>query len=258
MSRQFDSNTNALKHRANINAQGSTYNLEDWIIEQTKPQSGMRVLDLGCGTGKQIFRLAPIVSFNGLILGIDISPDAVDEVNRRAQEEHLDFVKAVRTSLDDCIEKLRGQTFDLILSTYAVYYASDMTQLLVDLRSNLNPGGRLFVCGPGRDSNREMFDLINSCSPGPYPGTKPVEDFLGETQIIDIAKQYSKVATVRLANQIRFQSPESVLLWWKNHNSFVPEIYESVERSLHHHFSQHDSFVLTKNVLGVDFHVRTL
>src|SRR5215216_7479986 len=101
MSRQFDSNTNALKHRANINAQGSTYNLEDWIIEQTKPQSGMRVLDLGCGTGKQIFRFAPIVSSNGLILGIDISPDAVDEVNRRAQEEHLDFVKAVRTSLDD-------------------------------------------------------------------------------------------------------------------------------------------------------------
>jgi ubiquinone/menaquinone biosynthesis C-methylase UbiE len=255
LTRQFDSNTNALKHRANINAQGSKHNLEDWIIEQTRPQSGMRVLDLGCGTGKQIFRIAPIVSFNGSILGIDIAPGAVDEVNRRAQEEHLDFVRAAQISLDDCIEELRGQTFDLILSTYAIYYASDMTHLLISLRSNLNPGGRLFVCGPGRGSNREMLDLIDSCSPKLYPETNPVEDFIGETQIVKVAKQYSKVATVRLTNQIRFRSPEDVLLWWKNHNSFVPELYESVGQRLQHHFSQQDSFVLSKNVLGIRFHV---
>jgi ubiquinone/menaquinone biosynthesis C-methylase UbiE len=254
MTGRLDSDTQALKQREQLNAQGASYNLEEWIIQQVKPYQGMRVLDLGCGTGKQIFALASLVSPNGFILGLDISDEAVDEVNARARSENLQQIKAIIGSLDECVEILQDCRFDLILSAYAIYYAKDMKRLLSELRSLLSPNGAVFICGPGQGTNQEMIHLINKIASNPSTRAKSVDDFIQEPDIKEIAMCYSKFATVRLFNQIRFDSIDRVLQWWKNHNSFIPEIYSAVAQALLSHFSQNDGFLLTKNVLGAHYY----
>jgi SAM-dependent methyltransferase len=245
---------NALKNRIGANDRGSLYDLEGWVIHQCEPHHGMQVLDLGCGTGKQIFRFADLVSSTGSILGIDISQQAVDEVNEKAKTKQLKKIRAIKASLDECTNLLQGAKFDLIMSCYAIYYANDMKRVICELRSLLNPNGHIFLCGPAKMNNQEMFNIINDVISDPSKQVEVADDFIDASSIEEISRHYQRFNTIRLDNKIQFDSVDNVLQWWKNHSSFIPEIYDSVENSLRTHFAVKGKFVLTKNILGLNYY----
>ncbi len=253
MTFRFDSDMKALKQRERLNAQCASHNLEEWIIQHVNPLRGAHVLDLGCGRGKQVFALAPLVSPHGSILGVDISDEAVKEINERARKAGFGNVRATKAALDDCIGLLSGCGFDYVVSAYAIYYAKDMKRLLSELRSLLNPGGQMFICGPGRGTNQEIIQLINETLKESTRKVPPIEDFIDDVEVRETGKPYSNYRIIRLANEIRFPSSESVLCWWENHNSFIPESRAAVSQALQFHFSRKQEFVLTKNVLGVQY-----
>jgi len=252
---RFNTDTDALKSRARINASKAKHDLEEWMIPLLPPLRSLQVLDLGCGTGKQLFRLAPLVSDEGQILGVDISKDAVAAVNERAETEGLRSVSAQRMAFDDCLYRLASRHFDLIVSSYAIYYARDTVALLKGLRALLTVHGTVFVCGPGRGTNSEILDIINTFARSISEQLRPVDDFLGTTQIREIASAYSQFTVSRLENQILFDSADDVLSWWSQHNSFVPSVAAKVQEFIRGHFQTNNIFTLTKNVLGVRFDV---
>jgi SAM-dependent methyltransferase len=254
MDKQFDSDTGALKRRLQTNVAGARYDLEDWIIQQVRPRPGMRVLDLGCGTGKQSFAVARLVAAGGEVLGLDISPEAVREFNERAASERAFQARAIRGSLDEALELLKSQRFDLILSAYAIYYAQHMVQLISGLRSLLRTNGQVFICGPGRGTNQEILQMIERLAGEPSQRPVAVEDFLSAADLQELGRHYTRCDTVRLPNQIRFDSVERVLSWWENHNSFVPAMRDRVAQALRAEFDTQHGFLLTKNVLGVHLH----
>jgi ubiquinone/menaquinone biosynthesis C-methylase UbiE len=256
MDKQFDSDTAALKRRLQTNVAGATHDLEEWILRQVSPRAGMRVLDLGCGTGKQSFAVARLVGATGEVLGLDISAEAVRELNERARGAGSAHVRAMQESLDECLERLKSLRFDRIISAYAIYYARHMVPLISGLRSLLRPDGEVFVCGPGRGTNQEILQLIERVAQQPSQRPPPVEDFLSSQDIRQIAGHYARSETVRLPNQIRFDSLERLLTWWENHNSFVPAIRDQVARALQAEFAAGRGFRLTKNVLGVHLYAQ--
>ncbi len=251
MTHRFNADTGALEQREAINQAGARHDLEAWIIAHLEPAPGQRILDLGCGRGKQIFALAPLVLPGGAILGVDVSPDAVDEVNRRAAEEGGAHVSAVIADLDACLGMLPERPFDGIVSTYAIYYASDVTGLLKGLRAHLTERGRAFHCGYGAGSNREMIEIINRVAEDSDHRIAPVEDFLSAERIASLEATYAQVTVVRLSNQIAFPDAEAVLRWWRNHNSFRPALAEAVCAEVAQAVAREGRFCLSKNVLGI-------
>ena len=252
---KFNTDTDALRSRALINMSKAKHDLEEWIIPLLPPLQGLQVLDLGCGTGKQVFRLAPHVSAEGRILGVDLSPKAVSTVSQRANTENLPWVEAQQMALDDCLHRLSGQHFDLIISSYAIYYSQDVAALLKGLRSLLTDRGVVFVCGPGKGTNSEIHDIVNSFIPSVSDQLEPVDDFLDSAQIREIAGAYSGSTVSRLENQILFNTADEVLSWWRHHNSFVSSVSAGVDDFVHAHFETNNIFSLTKNVLGARFDV---
>jgi ubiquinone/menaquinone biosynthesis C-methylase UbiE len=255
MSGCFDSDTIALRERERLNADYALHNLEAWVAEQVNPYRGMRILDLGCGTGKQIFYFAPLVFPEGHITGIDISDQAVSLVKLRANRKGFNNIDAFNGSIDDCLSLLEGREFDLILSAYAVYYSRDMVSLISGFRSLLRPKGQVFVCGYGRGTNQEMIKLVNQVAGGTRKRTDEIQDFIGRAEISEIGRWYSRYKTVRLDNRITFTSAEGLLRWWRNYNSFDEKIYEEVARSVEQHFKLNETFILTKAVLGIQYQV---
>lgn len=255
MSKQFNIDTDALVSRARINASKAKHDLEEWMIQLLPPLRGLKVLDLGCGTGKQIFRFAPIVTDEGLIFGVDKSQDAIQVVNQCAKTEKNRSVEAQQMSLDDCLNRLSGRRFDLIISSYAIYYAKDHAALIKGLRSILTDQGVVFVCGPGKDTNREIYEIVNSFIQNSSAQLKPLDDFLRPIQIEEIADTYSQFTVSRLENQILFDSADDILSWWKHHNSFESSVSDRVEGIIRRHFESNNIFSLSKNVLGVRFDV---
>lgn len=247
----FDSDTSALVERAALNASRTERDLEAWIFGHLEFTEGMRVADLGCGTGKQLFALAERVSPDTELIGVDISADAVSEVNDRARREGRSNVRALRASLDDCPAALPDGRFDLLLSTYAVYYARDLTGLLERLRQVLSPGGSMFLCGPGAGTNREMITLVNGVQDALEEPVAPVEDFLDPEQIEALGRTYGSVSVSRMENAVSFASVAEVATWWRNHNMFRAAAEQSVTRELKAIFAKDGGFRLTKHVLGV-------
>ena len=244
-----------LKKRSYLNGKGTLYKFEDWVISQCKPYPGMRVLELGCGTGKHTFPFADFVSPGGSILGIDISQEAITEVNEKAKANQLKQIRAMRGSFDECINLLHDSKFDLILSCYAIYYAKDMKGVLCALRSQLNPNGHMFICGYGEMNNQEIYNIINDVIPtNSREPMKSAGDFIHASTIEEIGKFYQRFSTVRLYNKIQFNKVGDVLEWWKNHPSYLPEIYDQVEDILRSYFTLKSNFVLTKSILGVNYY----
>ncbi len=248
---RFDSDTDALIERATLNASRTARDLEAWIFDQVRPKDGMRIADLGCGTGKQLFALAEALSGDTEMVGVDISEQAVSEVNARAARAGLTNVSAIQASLDACPQALPEGPYDLFLSTYAIYYAADVAGLLGRVASMLSPGGQMFLCGPGAGTNHEMVSLVRQLQ---EPGDDPVTDvpnFLDEHEIDALRNHYRSVSVSRMENTVTFTSPEETLTWWRNHNMYRPAADEAVRRELERLSVAQETFRLTKNVLGI-------
>jgi ubiquinone/menaquinone biosynthesis C-methylase UbiE len=178
----------------------------------------------------------------------------VTEVNEKAKTNQLNQVRAMKGSFDECINLLHDSKFDLILSCYAIYYAKDMKGVLCALRSLLNPMGHIFICGYGKMNNQEIYNIINHVISNPSEQMKSAGDFIHASTIDEIGKCYQRFSTVRWYNRIQFNKVDDVLGWWKNHPSYLPEIYDQVEDALRTYYALKSNFVLTKSILGVNYY----
>jgi len=255
MINKFNTDTEALLSRIDVNSSNAKFDLEEWLIDIIKPIKDLNVLDIGCGTGKQIFQLAPLISSKGSILGIDLSPTSVKIVNQFAEDKGISWARAEAMDIDDSIKILNDESFDLIISTYAIYYSKDVEKLLIELKKKLTGKGFIFICGPGKNSNEEIYKIINSHSKNSLNHIKSIENFLSSEQIVNISEFYSKYSTHLLKNKIYFNSANEIMQWWRNHNSYIEELDKEVENSIIKHFSKHEKFGFTKNVFGVLFYV---
>ncbi|HEX2159616.1 MAG TPA: class I SAM-dependent methyltransferase [Actinomycetes bacterium] len=98
---------------------------------------GMRVLDLGSGTGDVAFVAAELVGPAGEVVGIDSSPEAVATAQARAQQRGLGNVRFV---MGDIHEPAPGGPFDVIVGRLVLMYVPDPPVVLRTQAALLRPG----------------------------------------------------------------------------------------------------------------------
>ncbi len=129
-----------------------------------------RVLEIGCGTGLVLFRVAPRVR---LYHAVDISAAAVEELRRTAAG--LPAVRVERRAADDLAE-LAGAGFDTVVLNSVAQYFPDVGYLLRVLEgaaATLGPGGRIFVGDvPGLPLRRALHATLELAR---SPDATPVE-----------------------------------------------------------------------------------
>jgi len=102
-------------------------------------QPGMRVADLGCGSGKTSFYLNKLVQPAGATVGVDNSDQRIDFANRHYQDQGLKFVqKDIREDLSDL------GLFDFVWVRFVLeYYRTDSFDIVKNLSTVLKPEGIL-------------------------------------------------------------------------------------------------------------------
>jgi ubiquinone/menaquinone biosynthesis C-methylase UbiE len=100
---------------------------------------GMRVADLGCGSGKTTSVLNSLCQPNGQTYGVDISKQRISYAQEHYPNENIDYLcRDIREPLDDL-----GQ-FDFIWIRFVLeYYKSKSFDIVKNITSLLNPGGTL-------------------------------------------------------------------------------------------------------------------
>lgn len=147
-------------------------------LEHADLGPGMTVLDLGSGSGRELFLASEIVGGTGRVIGIDMTESMVELARRNA--EHLG-VRNAKFHLAE-IEKMPigDDSVDRIISNCVLNLTPDKDASFREMFRVLKPGGRFAVSdvvSTGRlpEAVRGDHDLWCSC----VGGAIPVDDYVG-------------------------------------------------------------------------------
>jgi len=110
---------------------------------------GCRILDLGCGSGRDVYALAQLVGPNGSVVGVDMTPEQL-AIAKSRQAWHVDrfgydnvhFRLAYIEHLDEL--DLQPNSFDVIVSNCVVNLSPDKPAVLAGVHRLLKPGGEFY------------------------------------------------------------------------------------------------------------------
>ena len=125
---------------------------------------GEDVLDVACGTGNAALRAAQA---GGRVVGVDLTPELLDEGRRLAGEAGLDieFLEGDAEALP-----VADARFDVVVSVMGCMFAPRHRVAAAELARVLRPGGRLCVTGWAPDGAMgTMFKTLGSHLPAPPP-----------------------------------------------------------------------------------------
>lgn len=115
------------------------------ILDVLDIKPGMRILDLGSGSGGYALEAARRLNGSGEVVAADINEELTAYTASQAAKRKLRVLRAVKVSgrADDPVFT-RGR-FDLILLFHTYNYLPDQVDTMFRLRDALRPGGRLAV-----------------------------------------------------------------------------------------------------------------
>lgn len=146
---------------------------------------GAAVLDLGCGTGRDVYILSKLVGPNGRVIGVDMTESQL-EVARRYQDEQARRFGYEKNNVEfklGYIEDLRSvgiedDSIDLVVSNCVVNLSPFKDLVLSEVYRVLKPGGELYFSDTYSDRRipedlRNDPVLVGEC----LGGALYVEDF---------------------------------------------------------------------------------
>ena len=128
-----------------------------FLLKELGLESGMRVLDVGCGPGNITFYLANVVGAHGEVVGVDPSAErialarektaATTATKRAGAGARLAF----HVGRAEDLGRFAAGSFDAVYCNSTLHWVVDQAGALREFARVLRPGGRLGVSGQSGD-----------------------------------------------------------------------------------------------------------
>jgi S-adenosylmethionine-diacylgycerolhomoserine-N-methlytransferase len=119
----------------------------DQLIAGLRPAAGASVLEIGCGTGRNLVlaaRLYPSARFFGIDVSTEMLTSAITAISRRGLTRSIRVAHGDGTAFDP--QLLFGlPSFDHVMISYSLSMIPDWRRALEAAASHLKPGGRLHI-----------------------------------------------------------------------------------------------------------------
>jgi len=240
----------ALDERILIHEKYSKYNVDNWILEKLNLKVRERVIDIGCGTGKQLLLYAKEVGNGGLVFGIDNNENNLNKLESRMG--NLKNVKLCLCDMESLDKKLpKNLKFDVAVSSFAIYYTKTPEKTFVDIKNLLVDGGRFFVCGPDLGNNKEFIEICKK-SGGKLPENYYMHaNFLRKKAIDLFKKNFDDVKIMTLDNPVVIPKASDLIDYWKSTEIYNKFIEEKFRKIVEERFRKKSSFTTIKKIIGI-------
>jgi arsenite methyltransferase len=133
---------------------------------------GDTVLDLGCGSGTDVFCAALMVGDDGRVVGVDFTDQQLTKADRLRSRDGFDQVEFVEASIDEL--PFEDASFDVVISNGVINLSPIKHVVFAEAARVMRPGGRLALADivsakPLKERTRRNVDLWAACVAGAIP-----------------------------------------------------------------------------------------
>ena len=167
--------------------------LASWCCVAAGVEPGIRLLDVACGTGLVTLPAARLAGSNGRVVAIDLAPDMISSVTRRARRENLETVEAHEMDAEDM--QFDDGSFDAVTCACGLMFVPDAPRALREIRRVLRPGGRIAVAvwdEPGKSSFLTLAGRAAAATlppAPPAPGAPGGFRFSGPGELVGLLRE---------------------------------------------------------------------
>jgi ubiquinone/menaquinone biosynthesis C-methylase UbiE len=258
----YQETTSDLLKRIDIHQKYGGRDIDQWMLELLNLQKGLRILDVGCGAGKQCFVFFDTLGGEADIVGGDVS----DELLTKARQENARTGNRVTFTELDFNKRFpfEDNQFDLVSCCFAIYYAQDIPFTIREMHRVLKPGGRLFTTGPMPENKRLFYDVIGEATGKtipPMPGSSrygsqilsAVKDTFAHTDLHIFENPLTFTEAEPFLEYTRASLSEDRKLWssfFQDKDDFV-RIMEQITKVAERRVKEEGQLVMTKVVGGI-------
>jgi len=163
----YRENASDLEKRIDIHNQFGGYDIDKWMLKILDMQPNLKILDVGCGAGKQCFSYYRHLNGAADITGGDVSEELLNKA-KTENEKINNPIKFIPLNFNERFP-FEEEEFDLVSCCFAIYYAKDIPFTIDEIYRILKPGGRFFSTGPMPDNKRLFYDIILKATHKPIP-----------------------------------------------------------------------------------------
>ena len=129
--------------------------MAQWGVTHFEVREDSKILDIGCGGGRNIERFADLISDNGRVVGIDYSEVSVEK-SIKLNKEAIDrgIVNVLQGSVSEM--PFYDETFDIVTGFETIYFWPDFANDLKEVNRVLKKGGLVFFCNEAVYREGEM------------------------------------------------------------------------------------------------------
>ena len=250
-----------LQTRIDIHQKYGGRDIDTWMLDLLSPKEGWRILDVGCGAGKQCEAFHRQLGGRGVIVGVDISTELLAQAKRLGAELGDGFHLLESDFNRDL--PLAGEHFDLVTCCFAIYYADNASMTIEEVHRVLKAGGTLFTTGPMPENKRLFYDVIKEATGQPIPHM-PGSSRYGSEILQVLQNMFSDIEVHIFENPLTFEKAEPFLdyvraslsedrrLWsefFRSEGDF-DRIMDRIEVASERRLAQDGELVMTKVVGG--------
>jgi len=141
----------------------------DRVMDILGIQEGIRVADIGAGSGWFAVRAARRVGNTGVVYAVDINPEAIAYIGRRTQQDGIRNLRTILSDEDD--PRLPQNSVDSVLLLKTYHEVAHPVVLLGKLRKSLRSGAKIGIIdrnGKGDDHGVNRDVVIKEAAEAGY------------------------------------------------------------------------------------------
>jgi arsenite methyltransferase len=141
-------------------------------------EPGQTVLDLGSGSGTDIFCAAVQVGSHGSVIGVDFTDEQLDKARRLRDREGFSQVELMEARIENL--PFEDASFDAVISNGVINLSLLKGRVFAEAARVLRPGGRLAITDivsgrPLKERTRRNVELWAACIAGAIPRANYLE-----------------------------------------------------------------------------------
>jgi arsenite methyltransferase len=177
---------------------------------------GEAVLDLGSGSGTDVFCAAVLVGESGRVVGVDITDEQLAKAARLRERDGFSQVELVEAHIEEL--PFEDASFDAVLSNGVINLSPVKGRVFAEAARVLRPGGRLAIADivSGRalkERTRRNVELWAACIAGAIPRSTYLEAIESEgLEVKDVRKNNYRFVSERALDACSTYEVESISL----------------------------------------------